>query len=146
MPSLKAILEETLRRAFSSTPEVPIHPQPPSQNQQALADLSDQDERPPTMTGVLPESLIHPQPPSQNQQALADLSDQDDRPPTMTGVLPESLVPPQPPSQNPIPSQPLANLSNQEDRLPITALSTGVYTITNVKNHNWAVLVNDDDR
>jgi hypothetical protein len=25
-------------------------------------------------------------------------------------------------------------------------LSTGVYTITNVKNHNWAVLVNEDDR
>ena len=25
-------------------------------------------------------------------------------------------------------------------------LSTGVYTITNVKNQNWAVLVNDDDR
>jgi hypothetical protein len=59
---------------------------------------------------------------------------------------PESLVPPQPLSQNPIPSQPLANVSNQEDRLPITALSKGVYTIENVKNRNWAVLANDDDR
>ena len=112
MPSLKAILKKTLRGAFSSTPEAPIHPQPLSQNPQALADLSDQDDRPPTLTGVLPESLVHPQPLS----------------------------------QNPIPSQPLANLSNQEDRLPITALSTGVYTIENVKNRNWAVLVNDDDR
>ena len=25
-------------------------------------------------------------------------------------------------------------------------LSTGVYTIENVKNRNWAVLVNEDDR
>ena len=25
-------------------------------------------------------------------------------------------------------------------------LSTGVYTIENVKNHNWAVLVNENDR
>ena len=29
---------------------------------------------------------------------------------------------------------------------PITALPTGVYTIENVKNRNWAVLANDDDR
>jgi len=42
--------------------------------------------------------------------------------------------------------QALADPSNQEDRLPIMTLSTGVYTITNVKNRNWAVLVNDDDR
>jgi len=42
--------------------------------------------------------------------------------------------------------QALADPSNQEDRLPTMTLSTGVYTITNVKNHNWAVLVNDDDR
>ena len=26
------------------------------------------------------------------------------------------------------------------------ALSKGVYTIENVKNHNWAVLANDNDR
>jgi len=64
----------------------------------------------------------------------------------ITGVLPESLVHPQPLSQNPIPLQPLANLSNQEDCLPITALSTGVYTITNVKNHNWAIPVNGNNR
>ena len=25
-------------------------------------------------------------------------------------------------------------------------LSTGVYTIANVKNRNWAVLMNEDDR
>ena len=42
--------------------------------------------------------------------------------------------------------QALADPSNQEDCLPIMTLSTGVYTITNVKNQNWAVLVNDDDR
>ena len=42
--------------------------------------------------------------------------------------------------------QALANPSNQEDCLPTMTLSTGVCTITNVKNHNWAVLVNDDDR
>jgi len=53
---------------------------------------------------------------------------------------------PQPLSQNPVTSQPLANLSNQEDHLPTMALSTGVYTIENVKNRNWAVLANDDDR
>ena len=49
------------------------------------------------------------------------------------------LSPPQPLSQNTNPSQLLADLSNLEDRL-------GVYTIENVKNRNWAVLVNDDDR
>jgi len=57
---------------------------------------------------------------------------------------PEPLVPPQPLSQNPVTSQALANLSDREDHLP--TLSTGVYTITNVKNRNWAVLVNDNDR
>ena len=57
---------------------------------------------------------------------------------------PESLVPPQPLSQNPVTSQALANLTDREDHLP--TLSTGVYTIANVKNRNWAVLVNDDDR
>ena len=39
-----------------------------------------------------------------------------------------------------------ADPSNQEDRIPTMTLSTGVYTIENVKNHNWAVLVNEDDR
>ena len=56
---------------------------------------------------------------------------------------PEAPIHPKPLSQN---LQALANLSGQDDRLAITALSTGLYTIENVKNHNWAVLVNDDDR
>jgi len=42
--------------------------------------------------------------------------------------------------------QALADPSNQEDRLPTMTLSTGVYTIENAKNRNWAVLVNEDDR
>ena len=49
MPSLKAILKKMLHGAFSSsTPKALIHPQPLSQNPQALADLSDQDNCPPT--------------------------------------------------------------------------------------------------
>ena len=42
--------------------------------------------------------------------------------------------------------QALADPSNQEDCLPTMTLSTCVYTIMNVKNHNWAMLVNDNDR
>jgi len=51
------------------------------------------------------------------------------------------LIHPKPLLQNP---QALADLSDQDDCLP--ALSTGVYTIKNVKNHNWAVLINENDR
>ena len=42
--------------------------------------------------------------------------------------------------------QALAHPSNKEERLPTMTLSAGVYTIKNVKNHNWAVLVNENDR
>src|ERR1700722_9728828 len=42
--------------------------------------------------------------------------------------------------------QALADPFNQENRLPTMTLSTGVYTIENVKNHNWAVLLNENDR
>jgi len=50
--------------------------------------------------------------------------------------MPESLVPPQPLLLNPILLKPLANLSNQNDHLPITALLTGVDTIKNIKDYN----------
>ena len=56
---------------------------------------------------------------------------------------PKAPIHPKPLSQNP---QALADLSDQDDRLPITALSTSVYTIENVKNRNWAVLINENDR
>ena len=42
--------------------------------------------------------------------------------------------------------QSLINISNQQNRQPAMALTTGVYTIENIKNRNWAVLMNDDDR
>src|ERR1700722_789135 len=49
MPSLEVILKKMLHSAFSSSMlEVPIHPKPLLQKPPALADLSDQDDYPPT--------------------------------------------------------------------------------------------------
>jgi hypothetical protein len=44
--------------------------------------------------------------------------------------------------RNACPQPSIAPLSKRSDM----ALDSGIYTIKNVKNHNWAVLLNADDR